>query len=207
MSTIPGLRPVGHGLESGHSFGWGVAATDSEDGRRFLQHRFLLFASLVAVLSGLFLPIMRGLEAAGSQPLRSWAVTSLSPFNLAGTLLSAVLCLVLWRGRFSMPVLRAGEALFAFAVCGCWIGMGFTADQGVHSEFFVLLAVSDTLLGRAALIPSDARRTLGVSFVASVSVVAATFVIHRQAMPAAALVDRLAFTAMGLAAYRAPTRT
>ena len=70
---------------SGGNFGWGAAVTDSEEGRRFFHRRFLLFAFLVALLSTLFIPMMAGLEAAGSLPMRSWTVSALNPFNIAGS--------------------------------------------------------------------------------------------------------------------------
>ena len=174
--------------------GWEAAVTGSEEGRQFFQRRFLVFAFLVAVLSAIFLPMMAGLEAAGSSPLRSWTVSSLNPFVVAGSSLSWAVCIALLLRQFSVRALRLGEALFTVAVSECWVAMGFGSDPSAHTEFFALLAVTNTIVARAAFIPSTSGRTLAVSVIASVSVVAGTFVSHLLSNPSGAFIDRVAFT-------------
>lgn len=178
----------------GGGIGTEATVTSSEGGRLFFQRRFLLFTFLVAVLSVIFLPMMAGLEAAGSRPLGSWTVSALNPFVIAGTSLSWAVSAALLARQWSITALRVADVLFTLLVCGCWVGMGFGSAPEAHPEFFVLLAVTNTIGARAVFVPSTARRTLVVSAVVAAAVVAGTFARHLLTDPSQTPVDLLAAT-------------
>lgn len=177
-------------------FGWNTIPAGAEQARAFLQRRLSFFAFMVFLLSGAFFPAMIGMEALGDRSMTEWTVSAMDPFHAAGSTLALLVWLIVRTGKPSLHVLLAADAGFAIGVCACWTGLGFSASEYVHVEFFVLMASSLTLTFRCATVPSSGKRTLMISTAALILVVVASVAFHLRPDVPHPLGDRLTYTAM-----------
>jgi serine/threonine-protein kinase len=153
---------------------------DAEDARAFQQRRVGRFATTLAVLAGgfwVFLAasvhlIFHDLAGFLRQPgVRAHAVTVVG-LSLIGAACS--------RGKRSRRELLL---LDATALIGAGVGFSFIAagaDASSHVELVLLLIMSNTLLGRAAGVPSRARRTLVLGALAMLPTLVQTWLVHAR---------------------------
>jgi len=175
----------GGGISLTRVLGWGTAPASTQEARTFFQRRLSLYAFLVFVLSGIFVPILLGIDLLSERELSAWSVEVFNPFHLSGTLMSGAVWLALRRAaEYSRRTLEIVDLVYTLAVCMVWVAMGFSADEHVHIEFFLMLAWTNTVITRSAFVPSSAKRTLGVCLVATAAVLVGTVALHlRGAQP------------------------
>jgi eukaryotic-like serine/threonine-protein kinase len=164
-----------------------TGGTDQADARAFLQDRIGLWAFWVFVLSfGFYLTNIVTFPFLRARPGRQLADVLFETGNLlhlSASLTFAAVWLVSRRTRLSVRTLRALDV--GALVLGCLLfavmGMKLVAMQrelGINFSVGVyagLLACANTVMARAIAVPSTARRTLGVSSIAMLPLLPATF--------------------------------
>lgn len=163
--------PPARGAGSGHT-------PDTTGTRGFLQTRLSLFAGLLALLFGLATTISLVVQKAlaltsPSSPVAWWG----AQFGVVSILVGVWLYC-----RFGRPSARVLAVLDAVAPIK--MGLGTVAMiQGVPTmfrpELSVVLGMTHVLVARAALVPSTASRSAVIGTLASLPIVAGTYLAYR----------------------------
>ncbi len=156
---------------------------DSAEGQAFLQCRMALFARVLFFLDFGFFALVRCLELiAGIFDPRVFLVPS-ELAHLASCAVLATMWLLCRRGQRSPAALDRIDAI-GFVLVGLFYAvMGATipaeegdlprALSGAFATLVMIIAFTNTLIGRAVLVPSSARRTFLISIGATVPILAA----------------------------------
>jgi predicted Ser/Thr protein kinase len=164
-----------------------TGGTDQADARAFLQDRIGLWAFWVFVLSfGFYFTNLATFPFLRARPGRQLADVMLEAGNLlhlAASLTFAAVWIVSRRARLSVATLRALDV--GALVLGCLLfalmGMNLVTmqrDLGINFAVGIyagLLACANTVMARAIAVPSTAGRTLGLSSIAMLPLLPATF--------------------------------
>jgi serine/threonine protein kinase len=166
-------------------------ARDSEEGVGFLRARLALWWAIAAPLSVGFLLVA---AVAGRAALGRGCRAQLAHPGVQAHLVQIALIVVLWvaartlrAGRRGMEALDAGGMV---ALCACHAFIAYFAPAGAHPaiDFGLLpspnppspvVANFTALMGRAALVPSTAGRTLVVSAASSLPMLVAVLLVNR----------------------------
>jgi serine/threonine-protein kinase len=145
---------IGHGL-------------DTSEGRSFVRERLAMFGMIIALLSLSFYVLLLVLQLAiGTESVGWYLAHRARMLHLAGTLVMVLLWLMARRGReLSLHQLGALDAASLLVCCGLWAVM---TDRDPETPLLVLLAGTLTVITRAVIVPSTARRTLVLSTLALV---------------------------------------
>jgi serine/threonine protein kinase len=150
--------------------------TDTEEGRAFFQARQSIFAFCLFALAGgswLLLSIASVLGGFDHRELFSIG----SALHLGNALLVGALWLVTRRGRLRGRVLHALDIGVSIALIAIWGLAGAIMPDPMVGRFIGLLSFIVGFLARAIVVPSTARRTLGIGLIGVVIIVA--FAVHR----------------------------
>ncbi|MET0285020.1 MAG: serine/threonine-protein kinase, partial [Polyangiales bacterium] len=169
MTEAQQLRPVQR--ESG------ARSTDSqssEDARAFLQQRLATFGLILALIFGGFLSwrlfatyLMHDSQSRAYLP---WQALSVAAFSSEW-----LLC----RGRArSHALLRVSEAVVLTVAGAGATSMAFHMSYVARPDAVLLLCMTYTLIVRAILVPSSARRTFVYSAVFAVPYVVSAYLLH-----------------------------
>jgi serine/threonine-protein kinase len=168
-------------LEPGSSSGGAIGAGfDTWGGSPFVQARLALLGKVVFWLSFGFFAVFNGLLlAAGGWAVLPALVTQENIWHLLSSSLMAVLW-VIARGRpwslRTLGVLDAGSILLP------GVGLALMAAQPVEKQLVAgLFALTVTMMARAVLIPSTAKRTFVLSWIAAAPLIIVSIVFHRPA--------------------------
>jgi serine/threonine-protein kinase len=153
------------------------ASPDTAGAREFLQERIALWALWVFVLSGGFFvvnvltwPFLRS----ASRTFTETMVHRGNLFHVAASLAFAIDWLIARRARLSLAGLRALEAVALIGGCILFSLMGLNLVRLQHAIggtpavglYAGVLASANTVLARAILVPSTAKRTFWMSVAA-----------------------------------------
>lgn len=161
----------------------GSGATGTEEGRAFFQDRLSIFGGWVFLISGGF--FLLGAVLNGLFPSPSNAGME---FHLAGTLVAGVIWGVARYARFDAVIARGVDAAGTLLLCLCFSLMvgGFAisrdalAADPMHALFIGLLACSYVIISRAVALPSTPGRTLSISVVSMMPIVAITVYVFQH---------------------------
>jgi len=132
--------------------------------RDFLAERLSLFALIAWIASSVFL-LMRVVLLAAARP-RADRLDVLEGFPVFHLIATAIL-FVLWivaRGRTpSNAALRGWDAVCTIAASLAYAAMSLSMPLSWRPEQLLLLILNAVLVGRAALVPSEPRRTAWIS--------------------------------------------
>jgi hypothetical protein len=170
--------------------------TTGEEGRAFLQER-LAFLGKVFCLIGVGFYLAGNLAAVPlpDYEANSWVAHGANRLQLAGIAVMTAVWLYC-RGRARAPrTLEAVDAGLMMAACGIYGALAlfpYSQDDSHSALSRALLAITLTLVSRAVIVPSTARRTLAIGLV-SVAVPAA-IIAFSFARVATSLVEATAHT-------------
>lgn len=148
---------------------------NSEEGRAFMQQRLALFGKSMFFL---FLAIgLVGATVTNVILAGTWSGDKPIPFHLALIYGVGLVWLVCRRGKRSARTLAALDAA-SVVIVGIGLAMGVKiAPPYVHAEMSSTFALTHLLVARAIIVPSDWRRTLCISVLAAVGLVAGIIVL------------------------------
>jgi serine/threonine-protein kinase len=161
----------------------GSGGTGSEEGRAFFLNRLTLFGCCVFLISGGFLLVGVVLDAVVHTPFNSGMV-----FHLAGVVVAGAIWGIGRYPRLQVGAARAVDAIGTLLLCASFSMMagGFAvsrdalATDPMHALFIGLLACSYVLLSRAIALPSTPSRTVWISAVSMIPMVATTVYVFRH---------------------------
>jgi serine/threonine-protein kinase len=131
------------------------------------QARILLYLQiLLAITAFLHLVVLTARLMFGDDPLRAVLFDADALRRLAVVLGCAALTVLVWRRRLSREALLSVDALSALLLSGAMLlGIPLRSPE-LRPELSALLTVNLILVGRAAIVPSSARRTLAIGLLA-----------------------------------------
>lgn len=177
---------------------WGSVPDTTAGVERQLQRRLALFTLTVLLLSGAFLPVLLIANAVAVTPLRDWMGDSDDPAHIGGAAIALIFWLVFRSGKFSKNTLCVLDAIATVCINLAWSLMVFSADPGSRASWFVLLAFTNTVIMRAAVVPSSFRRTFVITTASAVVVVLFTQLAFVRGNPVPAAGDQAAYAVVNL---------
>src|SRR5260221_489655 len=156
------------------------AGLDTWAGSPFVQERLALLGKTVLLLSfGFFVVINGVLVAGGGVGILPALVTQANVMHF----LSSSLMAMLWAIARARPwSLRTLGILDGCSVLLPGVGLAMMAAQPDEKQIMAgLFALAVTMMARAVLIPSTATRTFWLSAVASLPLLAVSFIFHQPA--------------------------
>jgi serine/threonine protein kinase len=156
------------------------AGFDTWGGSPFVQARLALLGKVVFCLSFGFFVVFNGLWlAAGGLSILPMLATQANLWHFLSSSLMAVLW-ILTRVRLWSP--RTLGVLDACSILLPGVGLALMAAQPDEKQLMAgLFALTVTMMARAVLIPSTAKRTLLLSLFASVPLIVVSILFHRPA--------------------------
>ena len=162
-----------------------VCPADSGGDRDFLSERLAMYARATFLASlGFF---VAGFAIAALWPALAGSPPSLSQPQILFHLAAIAVLLVTWIGArqpgLPEPALRlldAGGTIAALALYAC---MGAAMPLAWRPEMLILLIANSVLLYRAAIVPSEPRRTAWVSALSSIPIPFVAFSLYSSAGP------------------------
>jgi serine/threonine-protein kinase len=149
----------------------------TEESRGFFQQRLALFAKIAFVLSTGF--FVFGAVTSALQPrAMPWVSSAAAGYHLASNLVMLATWIVCARGAHPIGRLRSIEAASVLLYCAGMaapVAVGATLHPGW--KYSTLLAFTSVVAGRAVLLPSTPAWTLGLSALAALPLVAASWIL------------------------------
>jgi len=155
------------------------APTDASGEREFLAERLALFGRIACLASSGFLLMRIVLNAVAERSARHAPLESFPVFHLAATAILLLVWLLAGSRAFSNRGLRRLDAAGTIAAALAYVMMILTMPIPWRPDQLVLLILSAILLGRAALVPSEPRRTAWISAASVAAIPFATFFLFR----------------------------
>jgi serine/threonine protein kinase len=153
----------------------GPDARSREESRGFLQKRVARFGLMLALIFGMFF-VWRVLSALSGDDSPSFAFLPWQALSVAAFAATWLLC----RGRArSVRFVRMLELSVLCVAGGAATMMAWRISYAAHPDFILLLCMSYTLILRAIMVPSSARRTLVYGIVSGVPFLLSVYFIHR----------------------------
>ncbi len=169
----------------GADCGGQLAPSDSAGDRDFLGERLAHFAlATFLASSGFFLAgfLIHGLwPAAGEPALSLWRPEML--FHLASIAVLLAMWLAARQPELSEKALRRVDGFGTVLAIGLCIGMAGNMPAAWRPEMLALLVANSILLYRAAMVPSQPRRTAVVSTLASLPIPLLAYVLYAGGSP------------------------
>ena len=137
-----------------------TTSTGQDPGRELLQTRLALFGRVGALLSLIYLVLVNLFHPA-PRTLDTYLCSANATVLGVTTTMGLIWLLTRSAPRFE-PQLRAVDAMGTVMVCILTALYGWISTNAEGSTYAGLLATTNVLTFRAAVIPSSARRTLGV---------------------------------------------
>ncbi|HMA16987.1 MAG TPA: serine/threonine-protein kinase [Thermoanaerobaculia bacterium] len=163
------------------------APTGPSAERGFFAERLALFGRIAFLASSGFLLMRVVLNAVAERGAHGAPLEKFPVFHLVATACLLAIWLLAGSRSFSNRRLRTLDAVGTIAAALAYAAMAWTMPLSWRPDQLVLLIMNAVLLGRAALVPCEPRRTAWIS---AASVVAIPFVTYRifRANPSADLV-------------------
>ena len=163
------------------------APTGPSAERDFFAERLALFGRIAFLASSGFLLMRVVLNAVAERGAHGAPLEKFPVFHLVATACLLAIWLLAGSRSFSNRRLRTLDAVGTIAAALAYAAMAWTMPLSWRPDQLVLLIMNAVLLGRAALVPCEPRRTAWIS---AASVVAIPFVTYRifRANPSADLV-------------------
>ena len=158
------------------------SAWGSEESREFLQERIGRFAGPVLLITLAFFVAGWAIAAtwAPDQLSRGLPVTPMHLFNLA----CIAVYLVMWlatRGRpLPGPVLHVLDGAGTVLACILEIAMSFALPMELRPDLLAVIGVFGLLLYRAAIVPSDPRRTAWIGVLSALPLPFVTYMSYER---------------------------
>jgi predicted Ser/Thr protein kinase len=143
--------------------------------RDFLAERLALFGRIACLASSGFLVMRLGLNLAAKLPL----LANFPIFHLAATAILFLIWILAGNRAFSDRGLRRLDAIGTIAAALAYEAMTLTMPLSWRPDQLVLLILNAVLLGRAALVPSEPRRTARISAASVAGTPVAAFLLFR----------------------------
>jgi len=161
----------------------GSGGTGTEEGRAFFQSRLRIFGCWVFLISGGFFLMGAVLNGLFPSPANAGM-----EFHLAGTLVAGAIWGIGRYTRLESVAARVVDAAGTLLLCLCFSLMvaGFAVSRAalaadpMHALFMGLLACSYVVLARAVALPSTPSRTLWISLVSMMPIVAVTVYVFQH---------------------------
>jgi serine/threonine-protein kinase len=155
------------------------AGLDTCAGSQFVQERLALLGKTIFLLSFGFFVVINGVLVSGGVPILPLLSTQANVWHF----LSSSLMAVLWTIARARPwSLRTLGILDGASVVLPGVGLALMAAQPDEKQLMAgLLALTVTMMTRAVLIPSTATRTFCLSWLASVPLLAVSYIFHQPA--------------------------
>ena len=153
-----------------------VAPAGPSGERDFLAERLALFARIACLASSGFL-VMRLITNAVSS--RSSLLDGFPVFHLVATAILFLIWMLAGGRSFSETGLRRIDAAGTIGAALAYAAMERTMPLAWRPDQLVLLILNAVLLGRAALVPSEPRRTAWISAASVVAIPFVTYLLFR----------------------------
>jgi serine/threonine-protein kinase len=147
--------------------------------RDFIAERLALFGRIACLASSGFLLMRIVLNAVAERSPRGAPLERFPFFHLVATSILLLLWLTARTRRLSLRGLRRLDASGTIAAALAYAVMALTMPRPWRPDQLVLLILNAVLLGRAALVPSEPRRTAGISAASVAPVPLVTFLLFR----------------------------
>jgi eukaryotic-like serine/threonine-protein kinase len=148
--------------------------------RDFLGERLALFGRIACLASGAFLVMRLALIALSKRSIAPSSLLGDFPlFHLAATAILFLVWVLAGSRAFSDRGLRRLDATGTIAAALAYALMELTMPLAWRPDQLVLLILNAVLLGRAALVPSEPRRTALISAASVVAIPFVTFFLFR----------------------------
>jgi serine/threonine-protein kinase len=147
---------------------FGVSGLDTSTGPWFVQARMALWAKTVSLLAMAFYVVLNGLIIAGGAPAVPQLLQRHNIFHIVSVAWLAALWVITAGAQRSLRTLATLDAVF---LLGCGVGLALMAAEPRSWQLLpATFAISVTMLGRAILVPSTAKRTALLSWGAAAPV-------------------------------------
>ena len=150
--------------------------------RAFLAERLALFGRIACLASSGFLLMRLTLNAVAKQSARRAPLEGFPVFHLVATAILFLIWILAGSRAFSDRDLRRLDAAGTIGAALAYVMMELTMPLAWRPDQLVLLILNAVLLGRAALVPSDPRRTAWISAASVGLIPIATFLLFRGAV-------------------------
>ncbi len=149
--------------------------------RDFLAERLALFARIAWMASSVFL-VMRVVLMAAARPQaeRLSVLVGFPVFHLVATAVLFVLWILARRHGFSNAALRLFDAVGTIAAAMAYAVMALAMPLSWRPDQLLLVIMNAVLLGRAALVPSEPRRTAWISAASVLPIPAVAYWLFRE---------------------------
>ena len=134
---------------------------DTSNGPEFIQQRIALFAKILVAITFAFRAVGFVLGMVFHLPLLGYLTGQQSVANVAGLVFLTLVWLIARRGRLTLRAMAALDAAALIFSCTAWAFL-ISRPFG-ESVYFAVISLIMTILARAIIIPSTARRTLLLS--------------------------------------------
>jgi len=158
------------------------APTGPSGERDFLAERLALFGRIACLASSGFLLMRLALNAVAKQSARHAPLEGFPVFHLVATAILFLIWILAGSRAFSDRDLRRLDAAGTIAAALAYAMMALTMPLAWRPDQLVLLILNAVLLGRAALVPSDPRRTAWISAASVAPIPIVTFLLFRGAV-------------------------
>src|SRR5512134_195028 len=155
------------------------APTGPSAERDFFAERLALFGRIACLASSGFLVMRVVLNAVAARGTRHAPLERFPVFHLVATAILLVIWLMAGRHASSNRGLRRLDAAGTIAAGLAYAVMAWTMPLSWRPDQLVLLIMNAVLLGRAALVPSEPRRTAWISAASVLAIPFVTFLIFR----------------------------
>jgi eukaryotic-like serine/threonine-protein kinase len=159
--------------------------TTGEEGRTFLQERLaFLGKSFCLIVLGFYLLGNLAAMAAPEYEAHWWLSFPANQVQIAAVLLLSAAWLVARRGRRDAATLWVMDATLLLVLCTLYavlVLVPYPEDERGEPLARALLAVMMTLVTRAVIVPSSARRTLALGVLAVLPTLVVSAVLHGRA--------------------------
>jgi len=156
----------------------GFAPTRPSAERDFLAERLAFFSKIACLASTGFLIMRFAIDSAAGRGVLPFHIA-----HLTGTVILFLVWILAGSRAFAETGLRRLDAAGTIAASLAYVAMVLTMPPETRPHQLVLLILNAVLVGRAALVPSEPRRTLWISAASAGALPVATFLAFREDAP------------------------
>jgi eukaryotic-like serine/threonine-protein kinase len=154
----------------------GFAPTGPSAEREFFAERLALFGKIACLASSGFIVMRLAINEFTKRDLFDGFLV----FHIAATAILFLIWILAGSRSLSERGLRRLEAAGTIGAAAAYALMGWSMPLPWRPDQLVLLILNAVLLGRAAFVPSDPRRTAWISAASVVPIVVVTFLLFRD---------------------------
>jgi eukaryotic-like serine/threonine-protein kinase len=174
------FAPRGEALRVRGTEAAGLAASGPAGAREFFAERLALFARIACLASSGFLVMRVVLNAVAERSTRGAPLEKFPIFHLLATAILGLVWIAARTHSLTDRGLRRLDAAGTIAAASAYAVMALTMPLSWRPDQLVLLILNAVLLGRAALVPSEPRRTAWISAVSIAPIPFVAYLLFRQ---------------------------